>query len=328
MAARTRNPPSLDDAVWARFARDARDAVVFSDGDRIVDVNDSFLRMLGLTRAQVIGRRTLPFFTPEHAEDARRRIDGHVAGIYASEIRRGDGSRLPVEIDVKEIDVAGRHFRVALVRDHSAWRALEGQSQDSSERLQRSLTETVKALAHTIEKRDPYTAGHQNRVARISVLLAEELGLPSFDAQGIEMAAMIHDIGKIAIPSEILAKPGRLSGQELELVRSHCLQGHEILKDIDLPWPVAECVLLHHERIDGSGYPTGSDGDNLRDEIRIIAVADVLDAIASHRPYRPALGLTAGLEEIASGRGTLYDAAVTDAVFALDRRGALGDILH
>jgi len=171
----------------------------------------------------------------------------------------------------------------------------------------------VAALAATIEARDPYTAGHQRAVADIAAAIAAELGIDEFAIEGIRLAATIHDIGKIAIPAEILNRPGELSSIEMELVRTHSQIGYDILAGVDFPWPVREMVLQHHERLDGSGYPNGLRGDQIEIGARIIAVADVVDAMSSHRPYRAAVGVDAAVGTITRGSGTVFDPDVVDA---------------
>jgi len=179
--------------------------------------------------------------------------------------------------------------------------------------LRKSLEATIQALALTAEARDPYTAGHQRRVADLSRTIAQKMGLPQDQVDGVRMAASIHDLGKIYVPSEILNKPGKIRSNEFELVKSHAEVGYEILKTINFPWPVAEIELQHHERLDGSGYPNGLKGDEILLEARIIAVADVVESMSSHRPYRPSLGIAKALEEISAGSGTLFDERVVEA---------------
>jgi len=169
--------------------------------------------------------------------------------------------------------------------------------------------------------RDPYTAGHQRRVAELASAIAKEMRLPKEKIEGIHMAGLIHDIGKIAVPAEILSKPSKLSKMEMDLIKAHSQVGYELLKEIDFPWPVANIVLQHHERLDGVGYPQGLKGDEILLEARILAVADVVEAMASHRPYRPALGLDAALDEIKQGKGKLYEPAAVDACLVLFEKG-------
>jgi PAS domain S-box-containing protein/putative nucleotidyltransferase with HDIG domain len=181
----------------------------------------------------------------------------------------------------------------------------------------------VGAIAATAEARDPYTAGHQHRVADIAVAIATELGLGSDEVEGIRIAATIHDVGKVSVPVEILVRPGKLRPCEWEMIRSHSRAGYEILADIAFPQPVAKMVLQHHERCDGSGYPDGLRGDKILLGARVIAVADTVEAMSSHRPYRAALGLEAALHEIRRGRGTLFDPQVVDACLHLVGEGLL-----
>ncbi len=187
----------------------------------------------------------------------------------------------------------------------------------SQKSLKNSLIGTIAAVGKVVEARDPYTAGHQQRVSRLSRTIAQKMGLDSYRIEGIRMGATIHDIGKIQVPAEILTKPTQLNELELELMKAHTQVGYEILKDIEFPWPVADIAYQHHERMDGSGYPQGLKGEEICLEARIVAVADVVEAIGSHRPYRPSLGIEAALKEIADHRGVLYDSDVVDACLEL-----------
>jgi len=170
-----------------------------------------------------------------------------------------------------------------------------------------------------VETRDPYTAGHQIRSANLARTIATEMGLPQDKIDGIRVAGSIHDIGKLSIPAEILSKPTKLSEIEFSLIKEHARQGYEILRNVESPWPLAEMVYQHHERMDGSGYPRNLKGDEILMEARILAVSDVVESIASHRPYRASLGIDAALEEIEKNRGTLYDETVADACLRLFR---------
>ena len=187
----------------------------------------------------------------------------------------------------------------------------------SRDDLHASLEETVASLASTAEKRDPYTAGHQQRVDRLACAIARELGLSDQQIEGLHFAALLHDIGKITVPSEYLAKPTKLSVEEKTIIRCHPLVGYEILKNIHFPWPVAEIVYQHHEHLDGSGYPQGLTDDDILLEAKILTVADVVEAMSSHRPYRPSMGITTALDEIRAGRGTRYHAPSVDACLHL-----------
>ena len=186
-------------------------------------------------------------------------------------------------------------------------------------RLRKTLGTMIQAMSVAVEARDPYTSGHQRRVAALARSIAAEMNLSRDQIEGIRMAASIHDMGKISIPAEILSMPRKLSKLEFDLVKTHSQAGHDIIKDIDFPWPIANIILQHHERIDGSGYPHGLRGDNILLEARILAVADVVEAMASYRPYRPALGLDTALEEITRNKNILYDGEVVEACLKIFR---------
>jgi PAS domain S-box-containing protein/putative nucleotidyltransferase with HDIG domain len=189
----------------------------------------------------------------------------------------------------------------------------ESNLRNSLEKVQRTLAGTVAALASTLETRDPYTSGHQRKVASLAAALAEEIGFTAEAVEGMRVTGFLHDIGKIAIPAEILSKPGKINLVEFDLVKAHSQVGHDILKAIEFPWPVAQAVLQHHERLDGSGYPSGLKDEEIIPEARILMVADVVEAMASHRPYRPALGIDAALKEIDRNKGILYDPGIVEA---------------
>jgi len=187
------------------------------------------------------------------------------------------------------------------------------------EKLKNSMMGTISIIATIVEERDPYTAGHQRRVSHLASSIAEELNLSPLQVEGVRIAGLIHDVGKISIPAEILSKPGRLSIIELSLVKVHAEAGFNILKDVEFAWPVAEAIHQHHERINGSGYPCGLKDGGIIIEARIIGVADVAEAMSSHRPYRPALGIDAALNEIENNAGILYDEDVAKACINLFR---------
>jgi len=185
--------------------------------------------------------------------------------------------------------------------------------------LQQSLDKIVNAMSLTLEERDPYTAGHQRRTTDLSLAIAREMGLSAHETKGLQMAGLIHDMGKISVPGEILSKPGCLNKAELQLIKRHPQVAYDILNQIDFPWPVDQIVLQHHEKLDGSGYPQGLSGEEILLESRILCVADVVETMETHRPYRPSLGRDAALEEISKNRGILYDPEVVDACLRLFR---------
>ena len=189
----------------------------------------------------------------------------------------------------------------------------------NEDKLRRALQTTIEVLTQTVERRDPYTAGHQRRVAALASEIAAEMGLDKERVEGIKTAGYVHDIGKISVPSEILSKPGKLSEIEMNIIREHPAHGREILIDIESTIQLAEVVHQHHERFDGSGYPQGLKGDDILLEARILSIADVVEAMASHRPYRPSLGIEEALGEIEKNSGILYDAQVANVCLSLFR---------
>ncbi|MCW8959583.1 MAG: HD domain-containing protein [Gammaproteobacteria bacterium] len=210
-------------------------------------------------------------------------------------------------------------FGVVALRSNAEREQAEARQLELLQQLETSLNKTVEAMAIAVEARDPYTAGHQRHVAELATAIAGEMNLTEAQREAVRIAATIHDVGKIYVPAEILSKPGRLSEMEFALIKSHPQVGYDILKDIDFPWPVAEMVYQHHERLDGSGYPRGLKDSEILLEARIIAVADVVEAMAAHRPYRPSRGIDEVLAELAEGRDSRYDPEVVDACTRLFR---------
>jgi putative two-component system response regulator len=199
--------------------------------------------------------------------------------------------------------------------------------QKAMKRLEKITDGIIHAISLTVETRDPYTAGHQQRVADLARAISMEMGLPEDQVEGIRVAGLIHDLGKIAVPAEILSKPSKLTDSEFNLIKIHPQAAYDILKDIDFPWPLSIVVLQHHERLDGSGYPHGLKGkDGILLEARILAVADVFEAMASHRPYRPALGKEKALDEIRRGKGTSYDPKAVDACIRVISSGEFDSV--
>jgi PAS domain S-box-containing protein/putative nucleotidyltransferase with HDIG domain len=243
-----------------------------------------------------------------------------VYGVHSA-IELSDGRRIFLLINGAPIfDEQGHVSEVIMsIDDITKFRQAEEKIQQGLKQLEKSLGDTIKAMSRIVETRDPYTAGHQDKVARLAAAIAEKMNLSEEQIRGIQMAGFIHDIGKMYIPGEILSKPGKLSSIEMQLIKTHSQTGYDIIKDIEFPWPVARIILEHHERMDGSGYPNGVLNNDILPEARIIAVADVVDAMASHRPYRPTLGIGAALGEIEKNRGVLYDSGAVDACLMLFR---------
>ena len=213
----------------------------------------------------------------------------------------------------------GRPAIIGLLQDISEKKRAEEEIRRYVEQLKTAFMSTVEVATIMSEMRDPYTAGHERRVAEIAVAIGAELGFDAHRQEGLRVAGHLHDIGKITIPSEILSKPGKLSAIEFRLIQGHAQASYDVLKGVEFPWPVAQVALQHHERMDGSGYPQGLKGEAILLEARIMAVADVVEAMSSHRPYRPGLGIDKALAEIERGRGTAYDADVADACLRLFR---------
>lgn len=256
----------------------------------------------------------------------KRQNSGKQFKISVTKVVEGKGSTLPDDVILigKKGEKTSVNFRVAPISDGkgstagvvltftdiSRRKKTEEQLKLSWRKLKEVMDATVKAMASTVETRDPYTAGHQRRVTKLACAIAEEMGLSKRRIEGLRMAGELHDIGKISVPAEILSKPGAVSEVEYDVIRTHPQVGYEILKNIEFSWPVAKIVLQHHERMNGSGYPHQLKGDKILLEARILAVSDVVEAMAAHRPYRPAHSLEEAMEEISRNKGRLYDSQV------------------
>ncbi|MBI4292330.1 MAG: response regulator [Betaproteobacteria bacterium] len=236
-----------------------------------------------------------------------------ILSIYANEIGVFDDNEVKLLVELAGDLAYGIVARRTRVERDEAWRERELHQ----ERLRKSLEDSVEVVAATIEARDPYTAGHQRRVADLAVAIAQVLGLEAEQIAGLRLGGIVHDLGKIHVPAEILSKPGKLTNVEFDLIRQHPAAGFEILKGIEFPWPIAQIVLQHHERLDGSGYPQGLKGDQIVLEAKILAVADVVEAMASHRPYRPGTGIDKAIDEISAGRGKHFEPTIVDACVKL-----------
>ncbi|HHF51731.1 MAG TPA: HD-GYP domain-containing protein, partial [Candidatus Aminicenantes bacterium] len=225
------------------------------------------------------------------------------------------GAKVPIYQNVNPIQDEGGKTTglVVTFSDITQRKKAEKQIKKSLENQREVIEGVAQAMAFTIETRDPYTAGHQRRVTTLAVRIAKEMKLEQDKIEGIRMASTLHDIGKIYIPAEILSKPGKISEVEHNMIKTHPKVGADILKSIEFPWPVSDIVRQHHERMDGSGYPDGLSGEEILIEARILAVADVIEAMASHRPYRAALSLEDALNEIRRNKGILYDEKAAEA---------------
>jgi PAS domain S-box-containing protein len=292
-----------------------------------ITVNQAFANILGYeSPEEVIATITdIPHQVYVHPDDRTKILqiiekEGSVKG-YEAEFYKKDGSKTWVSINMHAVRDEEGHllYYQGIDQDVTEKKNMETERQQNIERLKKSLGATINAMAVTVETRDPYTAGHQRRVADLALSISVEMNLKREQIDSIRMASMIHDIGKISIPSEILSKPSKLTNLEFDLIKTHSQSGYDILKDIEFPWPLADFVLQHHERMNGSGYPRNLKGDEIFPEALIMAVADVVEAMASYRPYRPALGIELALEEIEKNKGILYDDAVVNACLKLFR---------
>ncbi len=245
-------------------------------------------------------------------------VAGKSVSRYETLRRRSCGTVFPVSVTYSPILRDGVVRAIsAISRDITPRKRVESELRRSNHSLNRMLEETVKSLSALLEKRDLYTSGHQHKVSRLSCLLAERMGMDAAQVDTVRIAGLLHDMGKVCVPMAILSKPARLSPGELALMRQHPETGYDILRNIPFPWPVGATVLAHHERMDGGGYPRGLAGEDILPEARVLAVADVLEAMSSHRPYRPALGLACAMEEIGNQAGAALDREVCRAARAL-----------
>jgi len=299
------------------LVNNANDGIFIAKDGRIIFPNPKTLEMLGYSSDQ-IGEVFYPDLVhPDDKrilEEAGKRMARGETTSETFSLRVMNSERKELWVAVSSVPIIWESGPATLnfVRDISLQKRAENELNETINKLRKITGATIQAMAQTIEVRDPYTAGHQRRVADLARAIAAAMGLNNDQVDGIRMAGAIHDIGKISVPAEILSKPGILSPIEFSLIKTHSQVGYEILKDIDFPWDIAGMVLQHHERMDGSGYPNGLAGDRIMLEARIIAVADVVEAMASHRPYRPAVGMDKALEEISTKRGLIYDSKVVD----------------
>ena len=285
--------------------------------------NSSFENLFGQKREQVTGKSVYELSPKEiadiYCEKDQALLKNPGIQIYETTVQDGGGVVHNVifhKATFHNMDgsVGGL---IGAILDVTDLKQAEEELKRTLEKLRKSLAGTVQVVSTTVETRDPYTAGHQKRVSNLARAIAQEMGLSTDTVDTIRMAGLIHDIGKISVPVEILAKPGKISDIEMRLIKVHSRSGYDIIKDVELPYPIAEIVLQHHERLDGSGYPQGLKDGQILLEAQIISVADVVESMASHRPYRPALGIDAALEEIEKNKGVLYDAQVVEACVKL-----------
>jgi PAS domain S-box-containing protein/putative nucleotidyltransferase with HDIG domain len=304
---------------YRRLFETAQDGILILDFDSglIKDANPFITNLLGYTHEELIDQELWEIgFIIDKTMALKAFTTIQEKGYVRYEnlpLRHKNGDIREVEFVSNAYHVGGNKVIQCNIRDITEKKKLEEENLKFQHLMSVSLHQMIETLANVIVARDSYTAGHQKRVANLASAIAAKLNLPLHTIEGIELSALIHDIGKIAVPAEILTKPSKLSDFELAMLRNHVQTGYDILKNINFPWNLAQIIFEHHERVDGSGYPNGLKGDSICEEARIIAVADTVEAISSDRPYRKSKGIEAALEEITMNRGILYDDRVVDA---------------
>ena len=295
--------------------------VMESDTGNIINANNAAADFYGwsieeLCRMRIQDISTLP---SETLGDRMQQIILKRKQKFFSQHRRRDGSLRDVEAFNNAIKIGGKDLVYAIIQDITEQKVAEQKIKSYVKQLETAMQSTLQAVANVVEAHDPYTAGHERRVGQIAADIAREMGWSEEKCNTLQLIGLVHDIGKMSVPAEILSKPGRLSTIEFELVKSHAENGYQILQNVDFPLPIAEIIREHHERMDGSGYPQGLKGEEILLEARILSVADVLEAMASHRPYRASLGIDAAISEIETHRCSLFDTDIVDAMLRLFR---------
>jgi PAS domain S-box-containing protein/putative nucleotidyltransferase with HDIG domain len=292
--------------------------------------NNQFAATFGYTPNEMEKQSLRTLVHPDDVETVLNYHQERIAGHYAPPhygIRGIKKDGPVIYLEVAAVPLKGNNVAAgtrAYLWDISEHKQIENKLNSTLKALRKTTGTMVQVIERMLEIRDPYTINHQQRVADLARAIAKEMGFSTDRTDGLRLAGLIHDIGKIAIPAEILSKPTRLSEVELQLVRTHPKIGYDLIKSIDLPWPVAMTVLQHHERLDGSGYPLGISGNEILLEAKILGVADVIEAMSSHRPYRPALGMSKALEEISQKSGVLYDKDVVEACLKVLQQNGFG----
>ena len=290
---------------------------------RIIRANKALADSLKVPIKDLVGKTTEELFPKEQAENMRKGdqevvISGKPKRNIIQPYTTPDGVRWLTTDKIPYKDKEGKVTGViGLAKDITVQRKEEQELKQTHQKLKKTMDAAIDTMSRIIEAKDPYTSGHQHRVCQLVVPLARELVLSKDRIEGIRVASLIHDIGKISVPTEILSKSTTLSDLEFSLIKEHSQTGYDILKSIDFSYPVAQIVLQHHERLNGSGYPNHLKGDKILLEAKIIGIADVVEAMSSYRPYRPALGIDAALEEITKYKGVLYDRKVVDVCLKL-----------
>ena len=317
---------------WLRaLVESALNGVVTMDVQgRIIAFNPAAEKIFGYRRDQVIGRSVASMLLPKspHSKNdkalaeflatGKGGIVGHRIEVTA---KRSDQSVFPAEIGIISVDPKDARAFIAYIRDISKQKQAEMEHRQYTMNIKKTLVQTILAISRTVEIRDPYTAGHQRRVAHLAAAIANAMKLEETRIEGVFLGALIHDIGKIAIPAQILTRPGELMDEDRRYLHLHCRKGYEILEPVDFPWPVAKVALQHHEHMDGSGYPQKLRGDEILLEARIVCVADVVESLTAHRPYRAAVAISQALEQVAAKAGQSYDHQVVSICTDLFQTG-------
>ncbi len=281
----------------------------------LIEVNDVACRQLGYTREELLTLPPVAVIGWNHRGGSPPwdQLLAQEHTLFEASLVDRAGRRIPMEISAHRCELDGQPAVLSVARDITERKSVEV--------LQKTMKGAISAIARIVETRDPYTAGHQRRVAQLAEVIARELGLSEWQVEGIRVAGGLHDVGKVIVPAEILSRPGQLNEYEMSIIRIHPQTGYEILSGIEFPWPVAQIVRQHHEKLDGSGYPQGLTGESILLEARVLAVADVVEAMSSHRPYRPALGIEPALAEIERGKSSAYDPRVVEACVRVLEQG-------
>ncbi|HDZ26432.1 MAG TPA: PAS domain S-box protein [Candidatus Aminicenantes bacterium] len=309
---------------YRSLVENAHDAIYISTSNGFKYANPAFENLTDWKKEELCNKE-FNFWNIVHPDDKKlikekkeaRKKGKEIQGRFEFRITTKDGGERIVEANTVNIGKQGEVEEMGILRDITVRKKAEEELIKSLERYQKTFEQTINALVSALERRDPYTAGHQKRVANLAYAIAREMDLPEEQVEGVRMAGLIHDVGKIQIPTEILIKPDHLSEIEFVMIKMHPQIGYEIVQSIEFPYPVAMIVLQHHERMDGSGYPSGLFGEHILPEAKILAVADIVEAMSSHRPYRPALGIGKALEEISKHKGFLYDPGPVNACLKL-----------
>jgi PAS domain S-box-containing protein len=300
----------------------AHEAIIITQDIKVVFANRAAAEQIGYSKKTLTSGVFTSFIHPDDrrmvTDYSIKRLNGeNVPSVYSFRIISQDGKVKWVELNATVIEWNKKPATLNFLNEITERKLLEEERIESYNRIKKTLQAAVQSIALLVETKDPYTTGHQERVSQLAQAIAKEMGLTEDRQDFVSTASIIHDLGKVSVPSELLSKPTKLSELEFNLIKVHSQAGYNILKDIEFPWPVADVVLQHHERMNGSGYPQHLQGEDILPEARILAVADVVEAISSHRPYRPALGISFALDEISKNKGILYDANVVNVCLKL-----------